>query len=490
VGGEGGIDILVEGNDFYAAPRLSPDGRTLAWLTWNHPDMPWDAAELWIGEVQQDGSVAHARHVAGGPRESVAQPRWSPRGVLHFVSDRDSGWWQLFRYSGHGIQALTDECAEFTMPQWVFGMSTYGFGPDGRILCTYCQEGLWHLATWERGVGLERMHSDYTNITYLRVDGDAAAFVGGAADRPSAVVRMDLAAGHTRELRRACDLEFGPAYLSTPEPVEFLTEGGRTAHGLFYAPRNPDYVGPEDERPPLVVMVHGGPTAATSSRLRLGIQYYTSRGIAVLDVNYAGSTGYGRPYRERLYGEWGVADVDDCCAGARHLAEHNRVDGRRMAVTGGSAGGYTVLSALTFRDVFAAGASHFGVSDCELLANETHKFESRYLDKLIGPYPEARDLYVQRSPIHHLSGLDCPVIFFQGLEDPIVPPNQARTMADALRERGVPVALMEFEGEQHGFRKDENIRRAIEAELYFFSRIFGFAPADEIEPVDIDNLED
>ena len=300
---------------------------------------------------------------------------------------------------------------------------------------------------------------------------------------------MDLGSGKCEELRRASDLAIDPGYISTPEAVEFPTEGGLTAHGLFYAPRSKDFIAPDGERPPLVVMVHGGPTSATSSAFRAGIQYYSSRGIAVLDVNYGGSTGYGRRYRERLRGQWGIVDIDDCCNGAKHLAGRGLVDGERMAITGGSAGGYTTLSALAFRNVFAAGASHFGVSDCEVLAKETHKFEARYLDGLIGPYPERRDLYLERSAIHHLDGFSCPVIFFQGLEDAIVPPNQARMMADALRRKGIPVAHVEFEGEQHGFRKAENIRRALEWELCFFSRIFGFELADAVEPLEIDNLQ-
>jgi dipeptidyl aminopeptidase/acylaminoacyl peptidase len=302
------------------------------------------------------------------------------------------------------------------------------------------------------------------------------------------VIRLDLETGLRQTLRRSAALAIGPGYLSAPEPIEFPTAGGRTAHGLFYPPKNPDYVAPPGERPPLVVMIHGGPTSMTSTALRLNIQFYTSRGIAVLDVNYGGSTGYGRAYRERLCGAWGVVDVDDCCFGATHLAAEGRVDGKRLAIRGGSAGGYTTLACLAFRKVFAAGASHYGVSDCETLAQDTHKFESRYLDALIGPYPERRDLYLARSPLHHLEGLDRPVIFFQGLDDKVVPPNQAERLFEALRTRGIPTAYLPFEGEQHGFRKAENIRRALEGELYFFARVFGFTPADPIPPVPIENL--
>ena len=486
-GGAG--EVLVAGNDFYAAPRLSPDGSQLAWLTWSHPDMPWDAAELWLAPIAGDGSLGPAARIAGGTDESVVQPQWSPDGVLYFVSER-TGWWNLYRLAGGRVEAVTQLQAEFAQPQWVFRMSaTYAFDGPGRIICTCVQNGLWRLNRLDVATGaLEPIETPYTAISSLRVADGRAVFIGGSPAGPTAVVAMDLRTGNIQPLRRASELEVDAGYISVPEPVEFPTEGALTAHGLFYAPANKDYAAPAADKPPLVVLVHGGPTSATSPAFRLGIQYFTSRGIAVLDVDYGGSTGYGRQYRRRLDGQWGVVDVDDCCNGAEYLAGGGRVDSGRMAITGGSAGGYTTLSALTFRDTFAAGASHFGVSDCEALATETHKFESRYLDRLIGSYPQQRDLYIQRSPIHHVDRLSCPVIFFQGLEDEIVPPNQAQMMAEALRKKHLPVALLEFEGEQHGFRKAENIRRTIEAELYFFSRVFGFELAEPVEPVEIDNL--
>ena len=497
---------LVGGNDFYSSPRLSPDGSRLAWLTWNHPDMPWDAAQLWVAPLADDGSLGKAVRVAGGDGESVAQPEWSPDGLLHFVSDR-TDWWNLYRWrpgkgrrpgeghrpgKGRGrgkVEAVWPMDAELASPQWVFGLSQYAFDGPGRIVCTFSQKGLSHLALIDAAAGtLDLIVTPYSHIGYLRASEGRAVFVGSAATRPSAVVLLDLATQAMQEIARAAQIEIDPGYLSLPEPIEFATEGGRTAHGLFYQPTNRDLAGPPNERPPLVVMVHGGPTSATTAALKLSAQYYTSRGVAVLDVNYGGSSGYGRAYRERLRGQWGVVDVDDACNGARRLAERGRVDGRRMAITGGSAGGYTTLACLAFRKTFAAGASHFGVSDCEALALETHKFESHYLDGLIGPYPQRRDLYVERSPIHHLDGLSCPVVFFQGLEDRIVPPNQAEMMAEALRTKGLPVALVEFPGEQHGFRQADNIVRAIEGELYFFSKIFGFTPADPLPPLKIDNL--
>lgn len=481
-------EILVSGNDFYASPRVSPDGGRLAWLTWNHPDMPWDAAELWVAPINPDGSLGEAARVAGGAGESIVQPEWSPDGDLCFISDR-TDWWNLYRLRAGEVEPLTNLEAEFGVPQWVFRRSTYGFDGPGRIVCAYVQDGMWRLCALDLATReLTPIETPYNTIASVRVSGGRAAFIGGSASSEAAVVLMDLGTGKMRELRRAGELVTDQGYISAAEPVEFPTEGGLTAHGLFYPPLNRDYAGPDGEKPPLVVMVHGGPTSATAAAMKLKIQYYTSRGIAVLDVNYGGSTGYGRKYRERLRGRWGVVDVDDCCNGAKHLAARGLVDGNRLAVTGGSAGGYTTLSCLAFRDVFAAGASHYGISDCEALAKETHKFESRYLDGLIAPYPEGRGKYHERSAIHHLGGFSCPVVFFQGLEDKVVPPNQARMMAEALRKKGIPVAHVEFEGEQHGFRRAENIERALEGELYFFSRIFGFDLAEPVRPVEIENL--
>jgi len=487
--GETPGQVLVGGNDFYASPRLSPDGRLLAFQTWNHPHMPWESAEVHVAEVRDDGTLAPAEHVAGGPEESTVQPRWSPDGSLYFVCDR-SGFWNLYRRApGGGVECVLETDAEFAGPQWVFGQATYGFIDAGTILCASCRDGLWGLGRLDVGAGrLAPIDAPYTAVDGLHVVGQRAYFLAGGPAEAAGVVEMDLDTSDRQVLRRSSDLQIDAGYIAPPEPLAFPTTGRRTAHGLFYAPANRDFVGPAGEKPPLIVMVHGGPTGAARSALRLGIQYYSSRGIAVLDVNYGGSTGYGRAYRRRLDGQWGVVDVDDCVAGARHLADAGRVDGRRLAITGGSAGGYTVLAALTFRDAFAAGASHYGVSDCEALAAETHKFESRYLDSLIGPYPARRELYVERSPIRHVERLACPVIFFQGLDDKIVPPNQAERMVAALRDKGIPVAYLAFAGEQHGFRQAENIRRAIEAEFYFFSRVLGFAPADDIEPVEIWNL--
>ena len=483
--------VLASGNDFYSSPRVSPDGRRLAWLTWNHPNMPWDGTELWSCELDDDGSPERIERVAGGPEESVFQPEWSPDGTLHFVSDR-TGWWNLYRLREGSLEPLCQKEAEFGVPQWAFGMSTYAFLSPTRVVCAVIERGFFRLAVLDTEVEeLEPIETPYSTINCLKtgMGSGEIIFIAGSPTEPSSVVRLNAQTGGREVLRRSDDLKIDPGYLSVPEPVEFPTEGGLIAYGFFYPPQNRDYVAPEGEHPPLLVHSHGGPTSMTTATLDLSIQYMTSRGIAVLDVNYGGSTGYGREYRRRLDGQWGVVDVDDCANGARHVAERGLADDARLMIAGGSAGGYTALCALAFRDAFAAGASHYGVSDVEALARETHKFESRYLERLIGPYPERADLYRQRSPIHSTDRLSCPVIFFQGLEDEVVPPNQAETMFEALKDKGLPVAYVPFEGEQHGFRRAENIRRALDGELYFYSRVFGFDLADPVEPLPIDNLQ-
>jgi len=486
-GGDGG-EVLVSGNNFYSSPRLSPDGSRLAWLTWNHPNMPWDGTELWVGALEADGSVKHSQRVAGGVDESIFQPEWSPDGHLYFVSDR-TGWWNLYRWSEGQIDPLCEMTVGFGRPQWVFGMSTYAFESASRIICSYTEEGLFHLASLGISTGeIESIEVPYTGIFGLRASSGLAVFVAGSPAKPSSIVKLDLATRRIEVLRRSSKVEVDAGYLSIPTPIEFPTEQGLTAHAFFYAPQNQDYVGPPGERPPLLVKSHGGPTAAASTVLSWDIQYWTSRGIAVLDVNYGGSTGYGRAYRQRLNGQWGVVDVDDCVNGARYLVETGEVDGDKLAIRGGSAGGYTTLCALTFRDVFKAGASYYGLSELEAFVKETHKFESRYLDRLIGPYPERRDLYRERSPIHFVDRISCPMIFFQGLEDKVVPPHQSELIVEALREKGLPVAYLTFEGEQHGFRRAANIRRSLDAELFFYSKIFGFELVDSVEPVQIENI--
>ena len=486
--GGGAGNVLVSGNDFYSSPRLSPDGSQLAWLTWNHPNMPWDGTELWVGKLNEDKSISDRVRIVGGISESVVQPEWSPVGTLYFVSDR-TGWWNLYRRRGGKVEPVCLMDAEFGEPQWVFGNALYGFDSESRIICSYAKDGKWYLASIDTVTGeLNTVEIPYSAISRIQTGGGRVVLIAASSTEPTSIVSLDLATRDLEVLRRSRELTVDAGYLSAPRAIEFPTEQSLTAYGIFYPPQNRDYVGPADEKPPLLLMSHGGPTSATSTSLRYTVQYWTSRGIAVLDVNYGGSSGYGREYRERLKGQWGIVDVDDCVNGARYLVEAGAVDGNRLAIRGGSAGGYTTLCALTFRGAFRAGASHYGISDLEALAKDTHKFESRYLDGLIGPYPERRDLYVERSPIHFTDRLACPMILFQGLEDKVVPPNQAEKMFEAVRAKGLPVAYLTFEGEQHGFRKAENIKRVLEAELYFYSKVFKFELADPVEPVKIENL--
>lgn len=487
---DGSESVLVSGHDFYASPGVDRTGETFACLGWDHPNMPWDGTELMFSTLDEDGYAHSLQTIAGGDSESVVQPRFDPKtDDLYFISDR-SGWWNLCRFGGGEVSPLCERHAEFAGPMWQLEASRYDSLPDGRLVCIYLEDGVSHLAALDLRDGqLRDFDLPYSVIGGVHVAGDGGVyFTGGSATEPGAIVHLDPESGETKVIKRSRELTVDPGYLSVPEPLEFPTDDGLSSHAFYYPPRNRDYEAPEGEKPPLVVMSHGGPTSMTSSAFSLGVQFWTSRGFAVLDVNYGGSSGYGRKYRERLNGRWGIVDVADCANGAKYLAEKGLADGSRMAITGGSAGGYTTLSALAFTDVFSAGASHYGVSDLTALAKETHKFESRYLDGLIGPYPEAGEVYRERSPINHIEGLSAPVIFFQGLEDEIVPPNQAEMMVAALREKGIPVAYVPFEGEQHGFRKSENIERALEGEFYFYSRIFGFDAADDIEPVEIENL--
>jgi dipeptidyl aminopeptidase/acylaminoacyl peptidase len=490
VDGGGPPVALAAGRDFYASPRVSPDGRRLAWLEWDHPNMPWDRTELKLAELAGDALAGDPVAVAGGPQESVFQPSWSPDGVLHLVSDA-SGWWNLYRVGpGGDLEALCPATEEFGHPQWVFGLSTYAFLPGRRIACIHGRGPMQRLGILGPSGSLTDVNLPFTAFypPQLHAVGDRLACLAGAPTRATAVVVIDPATGGVEVLRSSEDRELDPGWLSAPEPIEFPTQGGRTAHALYYPPANRDVQGPAGERPPLVVASHGGPTSGITSSLHVGYQFFTSRGIAVVDVDYGGSTGYGRDYRRRLGGRWGIVDVEDCVAAARHLVRRGDVDPKRLAIRGGSAGGYTTLCALTFTDEFSAGASYYGVADAAALARDTHKFESRYLDRLIGPWPQAEALYRERSPIHFTDRLSCPVILLQGLEDEVVPPAQAEMMAAALDAKGIPYAYLPFPGEQHGFRQAAHIRRALEAELYFYGRVFGFDLADPVDPVPIAHL--
>jgi len=469
--------VLAQGHDFFSNPRLSPDGGALIWLAWDHPNMPWNDTTLYLAKLNAGGRPGAPKAIAGGVAESIFQPEWSPDGAsIVFVSDR-SGWWNLYRHdlASGNTQPLAPMAAEFGLPQWSFATSTYAFAGPHRIVCGYSQSGLGHLAVLDLASGaLRPIETPFTEFSSVRCDGERVLFRAGAPTMPSAIVALDLATGAHRILKKATALLDDAElrihdYLARVQPVEFPTTGGEIAHGLYYPPHNPDFAPPAHERPPLLVKCHGGPTAQASSALSLGTQYWTSRGIAVLDVNYGGSTGFGRNYRERLRLQWGVVDVDDAVNGASYLVRQGLADGKRLVISGGSAGGYTVLAALTFRDVFAGGASYYGVSDAAALAQDTHKFESRYLDWLIGAYPQEAARYRERSPVHHAERLSAPVIFFQGEDDKIVPPNQAEVMVEALRAKGNAVGYLLFAGEQHGFRAAANIKRCLDAELAFYA---------------------
>ena len=485
----GDPQVLHQGHDFYSSPALSPDGGWLAWMTWDHPNMPWDESVVWLARVAADGSLGKATSAAGGDGVSVYQPDWSPDGVLHLVCDR-TGWWNLYRRRDGALLPVYEAEVEIAHPQWQLGTATYGFAPDGSIVFTCCESGRWRLMRLD-DAGVARAQSccnHLESIADLAVQGDTCVLLAGAPDLPGSVLRVDIARDETETLRQSFPLSLDPAHLSIPRPVDFPTGEGERAHAYFYPPANADFAAPEGEAPPLIVIGHGGPTGATSTTLDLRIQFWTSRGFAVLDVDYRGSTGYGRAYRDRLAEAWGLADVEDCVNGALHLAAEGEVDAERLAIRGGSAGGFTTLAALVFHDVFKAGASFYGISDLEALARDTHKFESRYLDRLIGPWPEHAERYRRRSPIHSAERLSCPVIFFQGLEDKVVPPNQAERMVQVLRERGLPVAYLAFEGEQHGFRRAETIQATLQAELSFYGRVFGFRPAGDLAALEIENL--
>ena len=488
----GALTILAKGHDFYSSPVISPDGSRMAFMTWDHPNMPWDESTIWVTELDEAGMPGEMIPVAGGKQGeqkiSVQQPQFSATGELFYISD-ESGYWNLYREQSG--QSVCPREAEFGGPHWVFGMHHYEFLDSGKIICCYSEKNLDQLALLNPENGeLEDIDLPYTSIGNLSLSGNRLLTVASSTTLFSEIIEIELTTKTIQTIKTSTDLELDQAYLSVPETIEFPTAGNAVSHGFYYPPTNQDFQGLDGEAPPLIVMLHGGPTSATHAVLSFKTQYWTTRGFGVLDLNYRGSTGYGRAYQDELIRQWGIIDVEDAVAGAEYLVRQQKADPLRLAIRGGSAGGYTTLAALTFADTFKAGASLYGISDLEILARETHKFESRYLDQLIGSYPEEKEVYQARSPINHLDQLSSPCIFFHGLEDQVVPPNQAEMMVEALRTKGIPVAYVPFEKEQHGFRIAENIKRCLELELYFYSRVFGFHPADSIEPIVIDNLEE
>jgi dipeptidyl aminopeptidase/acylaminoacyl peptidase len=486
--GEQEAITVAAGNDFYSSPKLSPDGTRIAWTTWNHPNMPWDGSELWVGELDGAGHVTSSRKIAGGPNESVLQPEWSPTGELYFVSDR-SDWWNLYRARGEGDEPICPRAAEFGAPQWVLGMRFYAFtGPD-EIVCLFSEPGGTKLGRIDLNTGtMKHVELIYSSLNSVQASGRKVALFAASPTIAERVLTIDLNTGAQEVVKVSNPAHIDSGNLSIPKPIDFPTEGGLTAHAFYYPPKNQGFEGPPNEKPPLMVRCHGGPTGSAGPTYTFEYHYWTSRGFAVVDVNHGGSAGYGRAYRTRLNGNWGVVDVDDCINAARYLVEQGLGDRNRVSITGGSAGGFTVLLSLTKRDFYNAGASHFGIGDLELFVKETHKFESHYVDTLIGPYLERADMYRDRSAVYFADNLKCPVILFQGLEDRIVPPSQAEEFVAVCKKKKLPYAYVVFEGEQHGFRQEGNIRRSIEGEMYFLSQIFDFDTADKIEPVKIENF--
>ncbi len=481
-------EVVVAGPDFVSDPRWRPDGAAFCWLEWDHPDMPWDATRLVVDEGGRRTVVAGVDE-----RESICQPTWAADGSLWFIGDR-SGFWSLYRWHPDaGVESMVDLGRDIGVPQWVFGQTRFALLADGRVVFAFADAGIDRLGLREPGSGrVVPLDAPVTMVQDVHADGDAVVCVAASPVTEPHVVRLALGTDGPVDVEVVVaprDLGIDASWFSVPSPIEFPTAGGATAHALLYPPTNPGASAPAGERPPLLVMIHGGPTSAARVMLQLSKQYWTTRGFAVVDVNYRGSTGYGRAYRDLLQGEWGVADVEDCAAVCRYLAERGDVDPERLCIRGGSAGGFTTLAALAFEDVFAAGASHYGVADLGVLAAETHKFESRYLDGLVGPWPDERATYEARSPIFHTDRIDRPLAVFQGLDDPIVPPHQAQIIVDALRAAGVPVAYVAFEGEQHGFRQAANIRASLDGELSFYAQVFGFdLPPDEaIAPIAVFN---
>jgi dipeptidyl aminopeptidase/acylaminoacyl peptidase len=482
----GGVSVLSGGADFYAAPRISPDGSTLAWLEWHHPNMPWDGTELKVAPIGADGSLGEARLVAGSRTDWISQPRWSPAGILYFAAE-PQGWMNLCREVDGRIETVTDFEAEFVGPDWVFGLVTFAFMADGGILAVARSAGRDQLVKIDPDGGLTPIDLPFTEIAGLSIDGDRIVFRAAAPDRPNSVIEL-AGDGTTKVLRRANPTVPEREDVSMPEHIEFPTTGDRTAFGNFYPPTNRSFIGPAGTLPPLIVTSHGGPTAAAFSGFATGFQLFTSRGYAVLDVDYGGSTGYGKAYRKRLELQWGIVDVDDCVAGAKYLAERGLVDGDRLAIRGGSASGFTTLAALAFTKDFDAGCTYFGIGDLREFVKDTHKFESRYLESLLGKWPEAKQVYLDRSPSLHAEQITSPVLVQQGAEDKIVPQSEAERIVDALFERHVPHAYLLYPGEDHGFRGHDAIIRSFEAELSFYAQVFGFEPADDIEPLEIQFL--
>jgi len=498
----GETDVLIRGADFFSSPRISPDGKKLCWLCWNHPQMPWDGTECWVAELSEEGLPISGIKAAGGTDESIFQPQWCPDNILHFASDRN-GWWNLYRQvEGSDAEIIYSMEAEFARPQWIFNQSCYDFDTHdkGCIVCCINQSGSWRLARLEPSKGSAtnapstspayqlRYHEEiFADIGFVKTCGKQCVFVASFTDKAEEIHFFDFDKLQNSALKSAHPLPFHKGYLSNPESIIFPTTDGSDVHGFYYPPTNKDYK-PSSYKPPLIIKSHGGPSSATNSALDLSLQFWTSRGFAVFDVNYRGSTGFGRKFREKIKGGWGKIDREDCINAANHLVSMGKADKNRLIIRGGSAGGYTTLSALIFNNTFKAGASYYGISDIKTLAEDCHKFESHYVQNLLGSLPENEALYFERSPINFTDQLSCPVIFFQGSRDHVVPRSQARKMVAVLKEKKMPVAYVEFEDEYHGFRKTNNIITSLENELYFYRKILNLNNMEDLQKVEIFNL--
>ncbi|MBP38617.1 MAG: prolyl oligopeptidase family serine peptidase [Dehalococcoidia bacterium] len=486
--GSGTVQVLARGHDFYSSPRQNAAGDRICWLSWDHPNMPWDSCELWVADFDTNsGSVSNERLATGGIDTSIVQPEWAPDGTLVFITD-ESGWWNLSKWSDGRAEPLVSEKKDHGGPAWAFGFSTYSFTGGSSVLLKGSNDKRGVFREFDLdGNQVGETIVLHTSIAEVNVGGSSVAYIGASPTSAAEVVVVSLDDGGVTTLKSSSDIELDSAYFSVPAAITFPTTDNGEAHAFYYPPTNPDYESDGSETPPLLVISHGGPTSATSSSLSLSVQFWTSRGFAVVDVNYRGSTGHGKAFRDALKGNWGVYDTDDCIAAADYLVSQGLADTDRLAIKGGSAGGYTTINALTFEDRFAVGATYYGIADLSVFIGDTHKYESRYLDSLIGPYPEAKQLYYDRSAINFTDQLSCPMIILQGLEDKIVPPSQAEIMASELRDKGIPFSLMMFEGEQHGFRQSKNIKASLEGELYFYGRVMGFVPAGDLPDVEIEN---
>ena len=484
---DGGVTVLASGADFYSAPRLSPDGTRMSWIEWHHPNMPWDETTLMLAEVNSNGDLQNATRVTD-QGEAVFQPEFGPDNTLYFVSDRN-GWWNIYRLTSKGVECICSKSAEFGLPYWLFGMRTYDFNGPDKIAAAFKAGGISQLAE----IGVQDGSVRIINVPHVDIAGlitwqGRAYYIGGSLELPSAIVSVDLNTGLCETIRSSQKPLVAPNLISKAQTLQFKNTEKEIIHGFYYPPLNPEYKGREGELPPLIVKVHGGPTAQSNSAFDPKIQFWTTRGFAILDVNYRGSTGFGRRYRQMLNNKWGIADVEDCIAGVTMLIELGLVDEERIAISGSSAGGYTALCALVFSEIFSAGVSYYGIGDLEALARDTHKFESHYLQRLVGKWPQERKTYMQRSPVYHANRISCPIIFFQGLKDMVVPASQAEAMVSALNDMGIPVSYIPFRSEGHGFRLSPSIRLSMESELSFYGQIFRFEPADNIELVKIGNL--